>query len=201
MHVYNTKDFKQNGQWIATYRQDGMCFHTLSFCYWSRLQQRCKKGVTQRNSPTYTECSNGFKDYQDFAGWCQEQMGYGNKENSGKFWHLDKDILVKGNKVYSRNTCCFVPKYLNTLLQKREAMRGEYPIGVYKDGDYYVGRLGRLLLYDDSLRKRFKSPEQAFLFYKEQKEKYIKEVADFYRDQVDPRVYEALYKYEVDIDD
>jgi hypothetical protein len=33
------------------------------------------------------------------------------------------------------------------------------------------------------------------------KERYIKQVADYYKEQIDPRVYEALYKYEVEIDD
>ena len=47
-------------------------------------------------------------------------------------WELDKDILVKGNKIYSPDTCCFVPKEVNTVFTKRQSKRGDYPIGVIK---------------------------------------------------------------------
>jgi hypothetical protein len=48
---------------------------------------------------------------------------------------------------------------------------------------------------------RFVTPEEAFQVYKQAKEAYIKEVAELYKDQIDIRVYEALMKYEVDIND
>lgn len=194
-------DFKINGKWVKTYTKDGVCCFTRAFKLWCGLTQRCKGEATQRNSPSYVGCKNIFEDFQHFAEWCQDQIGYTNHDDGGRPWQLDKDILVKGNKTYSAETCCFVPKALNTLLEKRANDRGEYPIGVYLDGKYFAGRVGRKLLYSDHLRKRFSNPEQAFAFYKEEKEHYIKEVADFYKDRIDPRVYEALYKYEVHIDD
>ena len=48
---------------------------------------------------------------------------------------------------------------------------------------------------------RYNTPEQAFLAYKIAKESYIKEVAEKWRDQIDPRVYNTLMNYEVNIDD
>lgn len=47
----------------------------------------------------------------------------------------------------------------------------------------------------------YDTPEEAFQVYKQAKETYIKEVADRWVGQIDPRVYEALMKYEVHIDD
>ena len=41
----------------------------------------------------------------------------------------------------------------------------------------------------------------AFYTYKEYKEKHIKNLADKWKDQLEPRVYEALYNYKVEITD
>ena len=43
--------------------------------------------------------------------------------------------------------------------------------------------------------------EEAFLAYKQAKELHIKEVANKWKDQIDPRVYEALMNYTVEITD
>ena len=81
------------------------------------------------------------------------------------------------------------------------ATRGKFPVGVYYDASRskfqaYIRVYGK--------RKhlgRFDTPEEAFLAYKQAKEAYIKEVANKWKDQIDIRVYEALMKYEVDIND
>ena len=78
-------------------------------------------------APTYAECENGFKDFQEFAQWCQEQEGYMLKDGD-RFWSLDKDLLVPGNKVYSPSTCLFVPYDVNTTLAHRNTT--DLPCGV-----------------------------------------------------------------------
>ena len=114
---------------------------------------------------------------------------------------LDKDILSKGNKIYSPNTCIFVPQNINILFTKRNKSRGNLPIGVcyhkqdgkymskcsFGDGQKYLG------CYD--------TPQEAFQIYKEYKEKYIKEVADKYKEYIPQKLYETMYNYEVEIDD
>ena len=57
------------------------------------------------------------------------------------------------------------------------------------------------LAKDGAVIKQDNTPEQAFLAYKIAKESYIKEVAEKWRDQIDPRVYNTLMNYEVNIDD
>jgi hypothetical protein len=42
---------------------------------------------------------------------------------------------------------------------------------------------------------------EAFLAYKEAKEQQIKVVANRWKDQIDPRVYDALMNWEVEITD
>ena len=50
---------------------------------------------------------------------------------------LDKDILIKNNKVYSPDTCIFVAMELNMFLTDRAALRGELMIGVSRKGNKY----------------------------------------------------------------
>lgn len=176
-----------NGIVLETYRKwESMLDRVYGRC--------CKKDTT---NPYYnTSVSEDFRWFGDFKGWCEKQIGF---DQEG--WALDKDILIKGNKVYSPETCCFVPVELNSLLVNNRATRGEFPVGVYYDASRskfqsYIRMYGK--------RKhlgRFDTPKEAFYAYKQAKEAYIKEVAELYKDQIDPRVYDALMKYEVDIDD
>ena len=119
---------------------------------------------------------------------------------------LDKDILKKGNKVYSPETCIFVPRRINSLFIKSDKARGRYPIGVTlrKDNGKYRSQCD--VQYEEEPRKQiqlgqFDTPEEAFYAYKQFKENYIKEVADIYKPYIPEKLYEAMYRYEVEIDD
>ena len=91
---------------------------------------RCYSDAIKKRCPTYIDCevSDNFKRYEYFYEWCHKQIGFSNKD-----WHLDKDLLTKGNKVYSEEYCVFLPKEINLMLIKSTASRGEYLIGVYWD--------------------------------------------------------------------
>ena len=167
---------------------------SYSFQLWKNMLKRCYSEVSFKKSPSYEQCltSETFNDYQQFKTWCNSQLGFG---NTG--WELDKDILVKGNKIYSEDTCCFVPKEINLLLVKHDKGRGDYLLGV----DYHKNRKQFRARCSDKHLGWFNTELEAFLAYKQAKEAYIKEVANKWKDQIDPRVYEALMKYEVEITD
>ena len=42
---------------------------------------------------------------------------------------------------------------------------------------------------------------EAFLSYKRFKEKYIKQIANEYKDIIPQKLYDAMYRYEVEIND
>ena len=167
---------------------------SYSFQLWKNMLKRCYSEVSFKKSPSYEQCltSETFNDYQQFKTWCNSQLGSG---NTG--WELDKDILVKGNKIYSEDTCCFVPKEINLLLVKHDKGRGDYLLGV----DYHKNRKQFRARCSDKHLGWFNTELEAFYAYKEAKETYIKEVANKWKDQIDPKVYEALMKYEVEITD
>ena len=171
---------------------------TKEYRLWNSMVNRCYNEKELSRNPTYKDChvSEDWSYLSNFKEWCNNQIGFGNEG-----WHLDKDILVKGNKVYSEDTCCFVPPEINTLLVKRNSLRGEFPIGVS-----YKKRIGK---YASQISKNgevihlgnFDTPEEAFMKYKEVKESHIKEVADKWKDKIDPRVYEALMNWTIEITD
>ena len=100
---------------------------TKEYELWSGMLKRCYSDFSKKKQPTYIGCvvSNKFKSYEYFYEWCHNQIGFGIDG-----WQLDKDLLIKGNKVYSESTCVFIPREINQTLVKRVASRGEHPIGV-----------------------------------------------------------------------
>ena len=167
---------------------------SYSFQLWKNMLKRCYSEVSFKKSPSYEQCltSETFNHYQQFKTWCNQQLGFG---NTG--WELDKDILVKGNKVYSEDTCCFVPKEINLLLVKHDKGRGNYSLGV----DYHKSRKQFRARCSDKHLGWFNTEIEAFNAYKTAKEDYIKSLANKWKDQIDPKVYDALMKYEVEITD
>ena len=115
-------------------------------------------------------------------------------------YHLDKDILVKGNKKYSPTTCCFVPHEINTVFSIKKR-KGTLPSGIRKSGSKFVAQFwdGKSRVYLGT----HNSIEDAFSAYKIAKEQHIKELAESYfkEGKITERVYQALMKYEVEITD
>jgi len=119
--------------------------------------------------------------------------------NYERDFHLDKDILVKGNKVYSPETCCFVPVEINILLIKNNSKRGNLPIGVSKNGNKFQATISKGVIREHL--GTFEISEEAFEAYKIAKEVYIKELADKWRGQITEQTYQALINYKVKIND
>ena len=160
---------------------------------------RCYSESFKKKQPTYEGCevSNKFKSYEYFYEWCNKQIGFGNEG-----WHLDKDLLIKGNKVYSENSCVFIPVEINSLLVKREASRGEHLIGVSWDNTSkaFKARVNKNKGRSEHLGL-FKTELEAFNAYKKAKEAFVKEQAEKYKSQIDDRAYNALVNYTVNIND
>ena len=173
------------------------------YSLWQSMLERCTEKLWVKFS-TYrgTTCSENFKSYAYFYDWCKEQVGFYNKDEKGRSWCLDKDILIKGNKHYSEDTCVFIPHRINCLLTKCDSLRGDFPIGVCwcKDVKKFLSQCNNSSGRQRKLG-RFNTPQEAFQAYKTYKEALIKEVANEYKEQLDYRVYEALMNYEVNEND
>ena len=161
---------------------------------WKGMIDRCYNPKNFIKRPTYEGCSvcEEWLTFQVFADWFE--LNY-NPETMDR-WHLDKDIIVKNNRIYSPETCAFVPNQVNILFTKLKNSNG-LPRGVRKtDSGKYSSRLGDRFYF-----KVEDTPEEAFKAYKEAKENRIKEVADKWKDLIDIRVYDAMQNYSVEIQD
>lgn len=94
-----------------------------------------------------------------------------------------------------------MPKEINVLIIDRENCRGEYPVGVYLDKANGKFQARLRIKGKQKYLGRFTTPEEAFQAYKVAKEAHIKTVAEKWKDQLDERVFQALLKYTVEIDD
>ena len=169
------------------------------YMLWCNMLRRCYSDNFKKKNPTYEGCEVGdkFKSYEYFYEWCHSQVGFANKD-----WQLDKDLLIKGNKVYNESTCVFIPKDINSLLTKSAASRGEHLIGVCWSKTH---KAFRAMVRKNKGKQEhlglFNTEIEAFNAYKKAKESFIKEQANQWKSEIDPRAYNTLMNYEVNSDD
>ena len=172
---------------------------TKEYMLWCHMLERCYSDTYKKKRPTYIGCevSENFKSYEYFYEWCHKQIGFNNKD-----WQLDKDLIIKGNKIYSENICVFIPSEINSLLTKRESSRGKHLIGVCwsKRDKSFVAQVGKNKGKPERLGS-FATELEAFNVYKQAKESFIKEQADEWKGKIDDRAYNALMNYTVEITD
>ena len=172
---------------------------TKEYDLWYSMLRRCYSDNSKKKYPTYESCevSDKFKSYEYFYEWCNKQIGFSNQS-----WQLDKDLLIKGNKVYSEDSCVFIPQEINKVLVKCTASRGEHLIGVSwcKKGKAFKAQISKNKGNQEYLGY-YKTEIEAFNAYKKAKESFIKEQANKWKDRIDPRAYNALMNYTVNITD
>ena len=165
---------------------------------WKGMLQRSYDEKLKQKHPTYNDvtCSKEWLLMTNFVNDVSKMKGCGLEG-----WHLDKDVLVKGNKLYSKDTCCFVPQEINKLLIKSDNDRGEWPVGVCFHK--VSGKFGAYLSINGKMKHLgyFTTAEEAFQVYKLAKEAYIKVVAQKWQHLLDERVFQALLTHEVTIND
>ena len=182
--------------------------HTPQYNVWYDMLKRCycKEYLEKHNTYEKAEVCEEWLNFQNFAKWYDEN--YYELEIPQRM-ELDKDMIDKGNKLYCPEKCVFIPKRINTLFVKCDKNRGELPIGVdskrNKNGGYSSRCSCSSGIKDTSIKRvhlgTFKTPEEAFYTYKTLKENYIKQIADEYKPYIPHKLYEAMYRYEVEITD
>lgn len=176
-------------------------------CYdmWRGMLRRCYDKKFLEKRPSYKGCSvcEEWFNYSNFKKWYEKNY----YEIPNEKMCLDKDILIKNNKIYSSTTCCICPAKINTLFTTRKNDRNKNGIiGVGEDkhiikGKIYIYYRSRVNIDNKTISCAFKTITEAFEDYKYKKESEIKRVADEYKDIIPKKLYDAMYNYQVEITD
>lgn len=154
---------------------------------------RCEVGgEVQTKKPAYIGCEvhPDFIKYQDFAEWCQNQIGFGVPG-----FQLDKDLLVDGNKVYGPDTCLFIPSELNSMIIRNERSRGDLPTGVTYEKDRKRYKVKISIDGKKTTVGSYMDVDLAKDAYIKRKSIEVLKAADQWKDSIDPRAYQALINW------
>ena len=161
------------------------------YSLWSNMMTRCYYKPYHIKYPSYINCfvREDWHSFQNFAIWCNSQKGFHLN------YVLDKDILVPNNKMYSKDTCCFVPHDINSIiLSSSSRNKSGYPgVSFQKSSGKYIvscrfnGKNKNLGRYDNK--------EQAFSIYCSFKESLIKQKVIHYLDTLDYKTVESLKSF------
>lgn len=159
---------------------------THEYSSWNHIVERCYCKKHNERNPTYIGCTmdETWHNFQVFSEWWNQNIYYVNNERM----HVDKDILIKGNKRYCPETCLIVPQRINMLFQGKRYGR-ELPTGVY------INKNGYVALYNRKKLGNFNSVEEAEHAHELAKRKSVHEVAEEYKKYIPKKVYDALMNY------
>lgn len=91
---------------------------------WSKMLARCydpsSKAYALYGAKGITVCKE-WHNYQTFAEWYSQNVGEG--------LHVDKDILIAGNKVYGPHSCIAVTQTINSIKANAKQYTFKSPTG------------------------------------------------------------------------
>ena len=104
-------------------KSDGTNMFKVAHVTWSNMLRRCYDESLRHRHPTYKDCTvcDEWLRFSSFYEWF--------KVNYKKGLHLDKDIKLKGNKVYSPIACAFVSQRDNTIESRAKHAKFISPCG------------------------------------------------------------------------
>lgn len=157
---------------------------------WYEMIRRCYCINYKTKKPTYNGCSvcNEWYILSNFKKWFDK--------NYIENYHLDKDIIIDGNKVYSPDTCCFIPQYINSLFNDNKRSRGKYLLGVFWSIDHNKFR-SLLSIYNKQIHLGYFDNElDAHNAWLKAKREYARKLAiDAYmNNEIDERIMNAIIK-------
>jgi hypothetical protein len=143
--------------------------NTITYECWRNMLHRCYNEKYILKNQSYLNCKvcDEWKVFSVFKKW--------HEENYKNEYQLDKDLLGDG-KLYSPQTCCFIPKYINTLLTNKQKNNTSGHPGVCFDKFtnswiVHTNEKGRQIHHG-----RYNNFDDAVVIYKKAKNKFIDDI-------------------------
>lgn len=161
--------------------------NTIVYNKWSNMMYRCYDQEFHIKAPYYKSCyvCVEWHNFQTFAQW------YYSQPYVGPGYQLDKDILFRGNTLYSPMTCALIPAAINAAATPGTLQNGELPRGINMRGSKYRVKIG------STQYGTHNTLEEANEVYIREKKLKMIYYAELYQDYIDDRVYHALLDWEV----
>lgn len=162
-----------------TYKMVWICPY---YKLWRSVIVRCYDS-TVKNANVYAKSTvhEDWLRFSTFREWALDKP-------IGEGMALDKDILFSGNKLYSPETCVFVPTRLNSLLTCFKSDKGDYPVGVSsrKSSSSFVARVHDGSGGESAYLGSYSTPEEAHSAWQIAKANIIDSTVQWWR--FDPAV-------------
>lgn len=174
----------------ATYRTtptfEGGKVKCPAYRVWAAMLKRAYSNKYHEKNTTY-KCVNVCDEWHSFMSFREWWL---DKQADG--FSLDKDLL-SDSRVYSPETCIFVPQWLNTFIIDRGASRGESPIGVdyHKGASRFRAQCGNPMSKKQEHLGFFTTPEEAHLAWRTRKLELALELKPK-MDEIDIRIYPRI---------
>ena len=124
--MFKPEDFINDANYVVKPQKNLMRSYCPFYVKWTAMKRRVCAIEYKTNHPTYEQatCSGDWLRFSKFKAWMEKQPWEG--------MELDKDIIVPGNKLYSPETCCFIPQKLNFIFRdfSRKVANFGAPMGV-----------------------------------------------------------------------
>lgn len=173
---------------------------SLEYRHWMHMLQRVYLPELHIKHPNYSDAAicTDWHNFQNFAQWCQIADGFSKTCEDGRVFCLDRDLLYPNNKLYSPETCCFIPNCINVGLEGRKRSKTSgLPTGVF----WHKATNGYIVSVSSGSNQQhigcFRDLTQAKFEYNKAKTDILVELAQKYRWQISEAAYQALNSVDI----
>ena len=155
---------------------------------WANMIQRCYDGITHKLKPYYAQCTVciEWQNFSNFRVWFKENAMGDRKVD------LDKDIMIKGNTVYSQETCALVTHFTNTIFEERGL-----DTNIVLNNSTQKYDVTMIVLGKNENVGSFDTKEDGKKAYIDYKQDYIRKHAKNCKGKVPNKTYEAMMNWKV----